>query len=78
MFDLQPNIRINEVHSKILESTKSNHQDYNWHICILIRELINPCEHIYEICPSLKHERNEYIGLQDMDKYIKFLKSAKF
>ena len=40
LFNLQLGIRINQVHSKVLESTKSNHKDYDSYICTLTPEII--------------------------------------
>ena len=40
LFDLQLGIRINQVHSKVPESPKSNHKDYDSYIQTLTPEII--------------------------------------
>ena len=47
LFDLQLGIRINHVHSKVPETPKSNHKDYNSYIRTLTPEIIYPRAHSY-------------------------------
>ena len=56
-FDLQLGIRINQVHSKVPESPKSNHEDYDSYIHTLTPEIIMLMHTaIIKICQSLKYE----------------------
>ena len=47
LFDLQLGIRINQVHSKVAESPKSDHKDYDSYICTLTPEIIYPDAYSY-------------------------------